>query len=329
MKKIVFLTAILAVYLVACNDNNDMQSDKVVKVSLRQEWFPTANYVGELFAQYETGKKYGLDIKLDAGSDNIDPIKLVLSGENDFGIASADRILTANETGANLVVIAVANPNSPTCFLSKADKNIKTPKNFEGHTVGILTGTNTELIYKILKKKAGLDDKKIKEVEIPFDLATFIANQYDVRPAFVYDEPVSLDQQGIKYDLIKPVDYGVNFLGTVYFTKASTIKEKPEIVQAFVNALADGWNEAFKSPEQSIKYLKQYDKGIDEKREALSLQKAIPYFTGDNGKTLTCDYGKWIEMVKSLKDIGALKNATDISQTIDTTFIHNYYQKEK
>lgn len=329
MKKTAFLISIFCSSLVACNNNNNgKHPDKITKVSLRQEWFPTANYAGELFAQYETDKNYGLDIKLEAGSDNIDPIKLVLSGENDFGIASADRILTANETGANLVVIAVANPTSPTCFLSKVDKNITIPKNFEGHTVGILTGTNTELIYKILKKKAGLDDKKIKEVEIPFDLATFIANQYDVRPAFVYDEPVSLEQQGIKYNLIKPADYGVNFLGTVYFTKASTIKNKPEIVQAFVNALADGWNDAFKNPEQAIKYLKQYDKDIDEKRETFSLQKAIPYFKGDNDKVLTCDFKKWEEMVSSLRELGILKTL-DLSQTVDTTFIHNYYQNGK
>ncbi len=325
MKNYLLFFAITLVVLSSCN--NHQQANNSTSVSLRQEWFPTANYAGELFAVNETGKKYGLTIKLDAGSDNIDPIKLVLSGQNDFGIVSSDRILTANETGADLVVIGVANSNSPTCFISKADKNILKPKDFENHTVGVLTGTNTELIYKIIKKKSALNDKKIKEVEIPFDLATFIAGQYDVRPAFVYDEPVSLEMQDVKFNIIKPADYGVNFLGTVYFTKRSTIKDKPEMVQSFVNALAEGWEKAFQNPEQSIKYLKQYDKGIDEKREALSLQKAIPYFKGDNGRVLTCDYNKWVEMVSSLKEIGVLKNTKDVSRMIDTSFVHNYHKK--
>lgn len=323
MKNIFFAALITCLCFSACKN----QSGKLTKVSLRQEWFPTANYAGELFAMYETGKKYGLDIQLDAGADNIDPVKLVISGQNDFGIASSDRILTANENGAKLVVIGVANPNSPTCFISKADKNIKTPKDFENHIVGILTGTNTELIYKILKKKCGLDNSKIKEVEIPFDLATFVAGQYDVRPAFVYDEPVSLDLKGIKYNLIKPADYGVNFLGTVYFTTEETIKNKPEIVQSFVNALADGWNMAFKNPSQAIKYLKQYDKDIDTNRETLSLKKAIPYFKGDNGRVLTCNFNKWNEMVNSLKDLGILKTL-NLSETVDTAFTHNYYKSK-
>jgi NitT/TauT family transport system substrate-binding protein len=323
MKRI-FFAMVVCTIIASCKQG----TNKLTTVSLRQEWFPTANYAGELFAQYETGKKYGLNIRLDAGSDEIDPIKLVISGHNDFGIASADRILTANDKGAGLVVIAVANPNTPTCFLSRAEKNIKTPKDFENHTVGILTGTNTELIYKILKKKAGLDPSKIKEVEAPFDLATFIAGQYDVRPAFVYDEPVSLELKGIKYNMIKPADYGVNFLGTVYFTTAKMIKEKPEVVQAFVNSLADGWEDAFRDPKQAIRYLKKYDKDIDTVRESMSLQKAIPYFRGDNNKVLTCDVNKWNEMISSLKELAVLKNI-NLAQTVDTTFIHRYYEDKK
>lgn len=334
-KTIIILIAMVA-FLYGCNGNsvnkgnngNSIQTEKITKVSLRQEWFPNANYAGELFAAYETGKKYGLDIKLEAGSDQIDPIKLVLSGQNDFGIVSADRILTANESGADLVVIGVANLNSPTCFISKAEKNIVKPSDFENHTVGILTGTNTELIYKILKNKSGLNNSKIKEVEIPFDLATFIAGQYDVRPAFVYDEPVSLELQGIKYNLIKPEDFGVDFLGTVYFTKRGTVEEKPEIVQAFVNALADGWKEAAQNPQKAINYLKQYDSSIDEKREIISLNKALPYFKDSSGRFLTSDLAKWTAMVDSLKELQVLKTV-DLSKSINTSFIDKYYETHK
>lgn len=60
------------------------------KVSLRQEWFPYAGYAGEVTAANETDSLYGIDLTVEAGADNIDPIKLVTSGSNDFGVVSAD-----------------------------------------------------------------------------------------------------------------------------------------------------------------------------------------------------------------------------------------------
>ena len=183
---------------------------------------------------YETDSLYGLNLNVIAGSDQLDPIKLVLSGESEFGVVSADRIIQANEKGADLVVIGVVNYKSPTCFLSKIDKGINTIKDFEGKKIGVLTGTNTELIYKILVKKNGIDQSRLKEVEIPFELVTFIAGEYDVRPGFIYDEPISLEQQGVTFNILRPEDYGIKFLGTVYFCKRSLIENQPLMVKGFV-----------------------------------------------------------------------------------------------
>lgn len=304
--------------------NASQAKKELTKVSLRQEWFPFAGYAGEVMAANETDSIYGLDIKIEAGADNIDPIKLVKSGSNDFGVASADRILTANEKGADLVAIGVINYTSPTCFLAKESKNIKTAKDFEGKTVGILTGTNTEYIYKALITSANLDKKKIKEVEIPFDLATFIADKYDVRPAFIYDETVSLDAKNIKYSIVEPKNFGVHFLGTVYFTTKEMIEKKPEIVQAFVNTMADGWKAALINPEKSISYLKKFDKNIDENRELIAFKKGIEYFKGEKGKVLFADMNEWQAMANTLKNLGVIQN-TDIKASINYTFLDKYY----
>lgn len=321
-----FALVLATLIIVGCGPKkqNDGKDGQLIEVSLRQEWFPNANYAGELFAVNETGKKYGLKIRLDAGSDMIDPIKMVLSGLNEFGIVSADRILTANQNGADLVVIGVANQNSPTCFISRAEKNILTPKDFENHTVGMLTGTNTELVYKILLRKAGVNQSKVKEVEIPFDLGTFVAGQYDVRPAFVYDEPVSLDKQGIKYNIIKPEDFGVSFLGTVYFATRKTVTENPDKVQAFISAIADGWIKTAKDPKTAIDMLKQYDGNIDVTREMFSLQKALPYFSGYNNKVLTVNFSHWQKMEQGLIDLKVLNNPL-AAMAIDTTFTTKYH----
>ena len=322
MKKALFITVLFALSFSSCRyfgkDNSDK---KVVKASLIQEWFPNANYAGELVAMYETDSMNGLDLELKAGSDQIDPLKLVLSGESQFGIASSDRIIQANEKGADLVVIGVANYKSPTCFLSKKEANINSVKDFEGKTVGVLTGTNTELIYRILLTKNDIDKSKIKEVEAPFDLATFISGAYDVRPAFVYDEPISLDKQGISYNMIKPEEYGVKFLGTVYFCKRSLIEKNPALVTAFIRSIKAGWKLTFENPSHAIDLLYKYDKNIDKEREAKSLAKAIEYFKGENDSLLYASKETWEAMANDLIQMGFVKKF-DYSKSVDYSFLN-------
>jgi len=317
MKKI-SLFILFCLSLIACNNNKS--HEKLLTASMIQEWFPNANYAGELETMYETDSLFGLDLKIIAGSDQLDPIKLVLSGESEFGVVSSDRLIQANETGADLVVVGVANFKSPTCYLSRKELNINSIKDFEGKRIGILTGTNTELIYRLLVKKNELDKSNLKEVEAPFDLATFIAGKYDVRPGFVYDEPISLEDKGIAFNMLKPEDYGVKFLGTVYFCKRSTIEKNPRLVRAFVQSLKAGWEKALQNPSHAIELLYRYDKDIDTVRENKSLAKALEYFKGENDSLLYASKNSWETMANDLKEVGFIKNF-DYSKTVDNSFL--------
>lgn len=319
------MVVVLFVFLNGCNEKNKTD---LKKVSLRQEWFPYSGYAGEVFAINKFDSLNGIELDLVPGAENIDPIKMVLSGENTFGVVSADRILSANDKGADLVVIGVINYISPTCFIAKEESNIKSPKDFEGKRIGILSGTNTEYVYKMLVKKQGLNLAKIKEIEIPFDLGTFLTNAYDVRPAFIYDEPVSLDIQNVKYSIIDPTNYGVSFIGTVYFTRQKTINDNPQIVQSFVNSIASGWEAAIENPTQAIEYLKQFDNSIDEVRERKALEKGLSHFKGEDGKILFASVQSWNRMIEYLKELSLIDNI-DIGKYINYTFLENYYRTKK
>ncbi|MCX6318594.1 MAG: ABC transporter substrate-binding protein [Bacteroidetes bacterium] len=312
--------------------NNQVKelSDSTViqKVSLRQEWSPNSNYCGVIFAKNKFAEPNKIEIDIVPGAENIDPVKMVISGQNDFGDAGADRVLEAIDKGADLVIIGVVNVNSPTCFLSKKEKNIKTPLDFQNHSVGILTGTSTEYIYRTIVKKLKLNPSKIKEKEVPFGLQTFLLDEYDVRPAFIYDEPVSLDMQNVKYNIIEPKDYGVSFLGTVYFTTKELIEKKPDLVQSFINSIADGWSATLTYPEAAIELLKKYDKTLDEKRELKSLLKGKDYYQGKDNKILWADLSDWQGMVKNLQELGKIKTIK-LENCINNSFLENYYKSKE
>lgn len=302
---------------------DDPSSRSLPEVRLRQEWFPNSNYAGAVFAAKSFARQYGIRLNIVPGADNIDPIKLLLSGEDMVADVGADKVLLANSKGADLVVIGVLNRNSPTCFLAKMDRHIRTPKDFEGKRIGILTGTATEFVYRTLVAKQKLDKSKLQELEAPFDLGTFISDAYDVRPAFIYDEPVSLDLKNIQYTVVEPRSYGVDFLGTVYVTTRQSIRTHHDDIQAFVSAVADGWKAALKYPDQAINLLVEYDKTINKDRELLSLRKAESYFRGRDGRVLHADFADWEGTLRSLKDLGAVGDV-DLHSMIDESFLLHY-----
>jgi ABC-type nitrate/sulfonate/bicarbonate transport system substrate-binding protein len=322
MKKTIILVLLTGIIFCGCQEKKEK-----LQASLRFDWFTSMTFSGEVWGAGESADKYGITIKLEPGSETTDPIKLVLSGANDFGCISLDRLLAANEKGAQLVAIGVINQLSPTVFIAKKVKNIKTPKDWIGKKVGVLPGGATEYVYRSLLQNQGLQSSQFKEVTVPFDLGTFIADQYDVRPAFIYDEPISMDQQKIAYDLIEPKNYGVKYVGRVYFARKDFITAHPDVAQAFINAMEDGWRSSLANPVKAISLLKKFEPKTDTVRELMSLKKALPYFYDQQNKVLTFNRKEWDGTVADLIKLGAIKKA-DLKDVINDTYINNVNSKQ-
>jgi len=324
MKKLGLLLIVFALILSACNKEKS-------KVELIEGWFPWTGYIGGLYAMNKTDSLYELDFKIVDGADNINPVQLVLADKYKFGVAGAEAIIAANvNTGADLVAIGVVNYKSATCFLSLPENNINTIQDFQGKKIGILSGTETETIYKELKKKFNLQIDSINnEIEAPYDLQTFLLKKYDVRPGFTYDEAVTLDMKGIKYNILYPEEYGISTLGGVYFTRRKTIEENPELVQKVVSSIAMGWEIALENPGEGVLLLQQHDPAnIDIKREEACFTKGLEYFKGENDSVLYASDKSWNNFENVLKSIGRIPQKFDIKSSYDNFFIMNYF-KEK
>lgn len=322
-------TAILSIasLLAACIGGAGAPEKGEYKATLVQEWFANANFAGELVAMERTAPARGLALTVQEGSYEIDPIKLVLSGQAQFGVAGADKVLAANDKGAGLVIIGVINQDSPTCFLTLASSGITTPAEFKGRKVGVLTGTATEYVYRKMMVRAGVAPSTYTEVEAPFDLNTFVMGVYDVRPAFIYDEPISLEMQGIAFNLIDPVEYGVQMMGPVYFTTRKTMQNQPGMVEAFVHAVAEGWETVLADPDLGIEALMRYAPKADAVRERKSLARGLDLFHGHDDQVLMADDAHIDGTGGALLELGIIK-AFD-RNALDLRFVRSYHEKKR
>lgn len=297
----------------------------VQKASLRFSWFATASFSGEVTGMTKFAKANGLDLKCEVGGPGVNPITLVQTGQNTFGTHSADEILSAIDKGADLVIIGVVNYNSPGGFVSLASKNIRTPKDLEGKTVGMLPFGSTTLLFESLIRANHLDRSKIKDLTVSPDMKPFLDGQYDVHPVFVYDETVTLDAQGIKYNLIEPKDFGVSFRGQCYFCKRETLEKQPELVKAFIKSMAEGWAYALAHQSEAIDMLKAFASDVDKDRELKVLAKGADYFRGYQGRLLDCDDAAWASMIAELMTAGVIKSQPDIKRVIRMEVVRALY----
>ena len=321
MKKLLILFASLLI-VASCAPQATKRDD--MSATLRLGWIASGSFAGEVVGQKKFASANGLKLGVRQGGLGLNTISLVATGQDTFGTLAADEVLLANENGADLVIIGVINNTSPGAFVSLRESNITRPSDFEGATVGILPFGSTTLLYEAMLKANNVDHSKIKERIVSPDLRPFLAGEYDVHPVFAYDETITLDQQGIEYNLIEPAHFGVDFKGPVYFTTRKIADERPELVRAFVETMADGWSYALENRDDAIGTLKEFAPEIDEVRELAVLNRGAVYFQGFNNQPINSDYESWRTMMEEMVKLGKLRKMPDMEKTIRLGWIQQH-----
>jgi ABC-type nitrate/sulfonate/bicarbonate transport system substrate-binding protein len=325
MKFRALITITFVFLLLSCSNSEKNNGHKEVKLNF--DWIPTMSFAGDIVAMNNHADKNDLSLILMSGGEGLDPIKMVISGAADIGIVGLDKLIMANEKGASLVAFAMIDNVTPTVFMSKKASNILTPEDFIGKRVGIQSGGATEFVYRSLIKKLGLDASKIQEVPIGFDMSSFINNQYDVRPGFIFDEVVYLDINNIPYNLIEPENFGLRYPGRVYFAKKEFIDKNPDLLQSIVNSVASGWMAALNDPDSAIDQLQKFEPQIDYNRELRGLEKAKIYFSGYNNQILTPDTIAINDMVGFLHELEIIRKKPRFEEYFNLQFINNFHKE--
>jgi NitT/TauT family transport system substrate-binding protein len=288
------------------------------------------------FAQFYLADKKGyyaaegLKIKFDYNFET-DVVQRIAQGTVQFGMAGGDSILLARAQGLPVVTVATNSQQFPTVFFSKADANIKTPADLKGKNVGIPGHFGAAYVGLL----ALLYANQIKESELNIQdigfaqVAALTEGKVQVASGYGNNEPVQLDQQGIKVNVIKVADfYPLASDGIV--TSESQIKDQAAIVHGFVRATLKGMQDVIANPDQGfqaaldvIPELKSADaKTQDLQRKVL--QATLPYWQSDLTKQQGLGFSdskSWEATHKFLRDSGLLKSDVDLSKAFTNDFI--------
>ena len=320
MKRLLVLLSLIL--LTACSGGADVDGQSA---TLRLGWIPSGSFAGEISGRDLFAEQFGLDLEIRPGGPGINTVSLVASGQDTFGTLSADEVFLANEAGADLVIIGVINDITPGAFVALEESGITSPTDFVGRTVGVLPFGSTTVLYEALLAATGVDRRQVTERTISPDLRPFLDGVYEVHPVFIYDETVTLDELGVAFNVIRPQDYGIIFKGPVYFTRREVVDRQPELVEAFVRTMIEGWLHALENKEDAIDRLHRFDSAIDRSRELAVLQKGADYFRAFQGQPLSSDPASWVEMVDLLVQFDRLQAAPDLDRVLRLDWVKEHH----
>jgi NitT/TauT family transport system substrate-binding protein len=274
-------------------------------VKLQLDWVPEPEF-GGFYAARESGafKKEGLDVEIAGGGAGVPVVQMVATGKTDFGIAGADEVLTARARGADVVPVFAVYQKSPQAIMTHAARGAKTLADvFAGGSLAIEPG----LAYAaFLKKKYGFDKVKI----VPYDggVARFLTEKDFAQQCFVTSEPIAAKKKGSDPQVFLVADEGFNpYLGVV-ITRSAMLKEKPDVVKAFVRAARAGWQSYVADPAPANAVMGKLNKAMDAETFAAAAAAQKPLIE-EGGKIGAMTKERWETLGRQMVELGILDKA--------------------
>lgn len=269
-------------------------------------------------------KDEGIDIEFDYRIET-DGMKLVGAGELPFAVVSGEQVPLARAQGLPVVYVMQWFQKFPVAVVSLADKNITSPNDLVGKSVGLPGFFGASYIgWRGLLWKAGIKESDIKTQDIGFtQVAALQQGKVDAVVGYTNNEPLQLRAAGLNVNVIAVSD-SIAMVANGIVTNEQTIKEKPELVRGFMRALLRGLKEAIANPDAAFDTSKKFVEGLgnDPKNDAVQKQVLAQTIKLWQGGTLgKSDPAAWATTQDVLTSMGLLKAKIDNAQLFTNQFV--------
>jgi NitT/TauT family transport system substrate-binding protein len=248
----------------------------LVKASYVLPWIVQGESAGYLVAK-DKGfyADEGIDLQIVPGGPDVRGTALVAQGGAEFGGTSPLAILTSRAQGMPIVMVMQQNQIDGLRLLCKIQTGIKNFADLKGKKVGVwFGGGEFPLWYAV--EKAGISKDDVQWLPQKFSMVEFFEDKFDCASAQVWNELHVAIDAGYPRDqmtILNPADEGIYIPADGVFTTEKLIKEKPELVQGFVNASLRGWKYALDHPDEAAAITLKFAPDLDLRKQKLQVEE--------------------------------------------------------
>jgi len=237
------LTSVLLLALSLTGCHSKPAANGLFPIVLQTDWYPQPEMGGFYQAQLQgLYKAQGLDVDIVPGGPNIVVGQQVASGAAQFGMGSSDLVMVDNARGIPEVAVAATMQQDPQAIMVHEASTVRTFADLNGHSIAVKPGS---IWFQYLVKRYGLTN--LRETPATFSVANFMQDPDYIQQAFVTSEPYFARKAGapVRTLLISSTDYQPY---RVFFTSKQFLAEHPDIVDKFVKASIQGWQNYLADP---------------------------------------------------------------------------------
>ena len=237
------------------------------KFTFALNWFAVGDHAAYWVA-LDKGyyKAKGLDVTLENSKGSGDSIAKVDTGRADAGLADAAVVIASNARGTTVKTVGMVFDKTPLNIFSLKSKPLTKPKELEGTTLGAPPGDAQRQMFPAFAKLTGIDASKVTWVNI--EPAAKIAAVAEKRMDGVGDYNTGLplyEKAAGKGNVVmlQWADFGFDLYSMSIMSSAKTMKERPEVLKAFLEASYMGWRDVMADPKAAMAIFKKRVPEID------------------------------------------------------------------
>jgi NitT/TauT family transport system substrate-binding protein len=204
-------------------------------------------------------KEEGLEVTLDQGNGSGAAVPLVANGTYDVGFGDINALIdfAAKKPEDAPVAVYVMFNQPPFTVAVKADSPIKTPKDFEGKTLGGAANDGALKLFPALCKMTKIDCDKVKVTNMQPNLREQMLMQGQVDGVFGFVNTIrfSAKLMGVEDGQLRYInhgDYGMDLYSNAIIVSKKLVKENPKAVAGLVRAINRGLVDSLKDIDASV-----------------------------------------------------------------------------
>jgi NitT/TauT family transport system substrate-binding protein len=206
--------------------------------------------------QLAKGKGYftaaGLDVTFAVGRGGVDVAKQVGAGNAPLGGIVADAPIVVRQNGVPIKIVALFGGKGFMQLVVREDSGIAKPADLKGKTISVMSYQDTTYYALLgLLASAGLTQNDVNiEAAGPVGVWQALATGTSVAMAGVPDWIPPVQAAGVKVRVL-PTDEFFPHMAQAVAASDETIKQKPALVRAFVQAALHGMKDIMDDPDKA------------------------------------------------------------------------------
>jgi NitT/TauT family transport system substrate-binding protein len=284
-------------------------------IKLQLDWTPNTNHIGFYLAQakgwYEDAN-LNVDILpfVDASPDT-----LVANGNADVGISFPASVIYSRAAGLDLVSVASVLQSNPTELAVLASSDIKSPKDFDGHTyAGFGLPYEEPQIRTVDIADGGKGDFNVATLNTLAYEALY-QGQADFTEIFTTWEGIEAKLRGIELRTFRYNDYGMpDFPGVILVASSKSLTgPKADAIRRFLDVTQRAYEYAAANPDQAAQEFMDAlpDTFPEPELVKQSMEQLVPYLVKSGGRWGIQDGDMWNAYAGWFIDQGIVTDSND------------------